>query len=87
MPVTKWNIQVTKPEDIDVGWSVLDIYSINLTKENLQKYDAVVICTDHDNIDYQLLVDNSKLIIDTRNATAVVNSCNNIKLKDNIVYA
>ena len=63
------------------------IYSINLTKENLQKYDAVVICTDHDNIDYQLLVDNSKLIIDTRNATAVVNSCNNIQLKDNIVYA
>jgi len=63
------------------------IYSISLTKENLQKYDAVIICTDHDNIDYQLLVDNSKLIIDTRNATAIVKSHTNGKLKDNIVYA
>ncbi len=63
-----------------------DIYSIDLTKDNLQKYDAVVICTDHDNIDYPLLVTNSKLIIDTRNATSIIKNQNN-SLKDNIVYA
>lgn len=59
------------------------IYSISLTKEILEKYDAVIISTDHDNIDYKLLVDNSKLIIDTRNAT---NGHHN-QLKNNIVYA
>jgi len=36
---------------------------------NLKKYDAALICTDHDNIDYDELVANSQLVIDTRNAT------------------
>ena len=63
------------------------IYSIDCIKENLQKYDAIIICTDHDNIDYQLLVDNSKLIIDTRNATGVIKNLHGSKLRDNIVYA
>jgi UDP-N-acetyl-D-glucosamine dehydrogenase len=63
------------------------IYSIDCIKENLQKYDAIIICTDHDNIDYQLLVDNSKLIIDTRNATRVIKNLHGSKLRDNIVYA
>ena len=61
---------------------LFNIFSISLTIENVQKYDAVIICTDHDNIDYQLLIDNSKLIIDTRNATN--NDCN---IRNNIVYA
>ncbi len=42
--------------------------SVPFTKEQLQKYDAVVICTDHDDVDYDLIVNNSKLVIDTRNA-------------------
>ena len=42
--------------------------SITLTKEQLQVYDAVVICTDHDDVNYQFIVENSKLVIDTRNA-------------------
>ncbi len=62
--------------------SLLNVFSINLTIDNVLKYDAVIICTDHDNIDYQLLIDNSKLIIDTRNATN--NDCNK---RSNIVYA
>jgi len=36
----------------------------------LGKADAVVIVTDHSNIDYQQIVDDSVLVIDTRNATA-----------------
>jgi len=32
-------------------------------------YDAALICTDHDAIDYQHLVSSSKLVVDTRNAT------------------
>lgn len=43
------------------------ISSIKLTKENLKKYDAVIVSTDHDEVDYKLIADNSGLIIDTRN--------------------
>jgi len=43
--------------------------SIAWTKESLNSYDAVLICTDHDTIDYDFLLANSKLVVDTRNAT------------------
>jgi len=41
-----------------------------LTKEEVQKADAVVIVTDHRNVDYQFLMDNATLIIDSRNVTS-----------------
>ncbi len=41
--------------------------SVPLTAEELKKYDAVLISTDHDSVDYGLLVKNSKLVVDTRN--------------------
>ena len=37
--------------------------------ETLHVYDATLIVTDHDGVDYATLVEHSKLIIDTRNAT------------------
>lgn len=40
-----------------------------LTKSLLQNVDAVVIVTDHSNIDYEWLVKNAPLVIDTRNVT------------------
>jgi UDP-N-acetyl-D-glucosamine dehydrogenase len=43
--------------------------SIALTAETVRGYDAVVIVTDHDDIDYALLRD-ANLIVDTRNACA-----------------
>ena len=36
----------------------------------LQQADCVVIITDHDSFDWQHVVDNSRLIVDTRNATS-----------------
>ena len=42
--------------------------SVKPTKENLKKYDLVVLSTDHSNFDYESIAKNSKLIIDTRNA-------------------
>ena len=33
-------------------------------------YDAVLIATDHDGIDYSALVEHAKVVIDTRNACA-----------------
>ena len=40
---------------------------INLENQKLNSYDACVIITDHSNIDYEMIYDNSQLIIDTRN--------------------
>jgi UDP-N-acetyl-D-glucosamine dehydrogenase len=45
------------------------LHSISLTQENLQAADCVVIVTPHSAIDWDLVIENSKLIIDTRNAT------------------
>ena len=44
--------------------------SVALNREVISEYDAVLITTDHDSIDYQLLVKSAKLVVDTRNACA-----------------
>jgi UDP-N-acetyl-D-glucosamine dehydrogenase len=36
---------------------------------NLAQYDCVVIVTDHSDYDYQRIVQESQLVVDTRNAT------------------
>lgn len=41
---------------------------IRLSRDSIAAYDAVVIVTDHDDVDYGLLANHSRLIIDTRNA-------------------
>ena len=40
--------------------------SIKLSKKNLNKYSAAVLLTDHDNLNYEIIAKNSKLIFDTR---------------------
>jgi UDP-N-acetyl-D-glucosamine dehydrogenase len=47
-------------------------YGVALTAEELHAADAVVIVTDHSPsaVDYQLVVDESKIVVDTRNVTA-----------------
>jgi UDP-N-acetyl-D-glucosamine dehydrogenase len=39
-----------------------------LTPETISQADAVLISTNHDGLDYQMMADNATLIIDTRNA-------------------
>ena len=46
--------------------------SIEFTPANIRSYEAVLISTDHDNVNYDDLVTNAKLVIDTRNATKSV---------------
>jgi len=41
--------------------------SVPLTKSNLQKYDCVVIATDHSEYDGDFIARNSNLVVDTRN--------------------
>jgi len=43
--------------------------SIPLTPEALGKYDCVLIATDHTSYDCEMIVDKSRLVVDTRNAT------------------
>jgi UDP-N-acetyl-D-glucosamine dehydrogenase len=43
---------------------------VALTEETLGGVDAVVIVTDHDNVDCDLVVEHAPLVVDTRNATA-----------------
>jgi UDP-N-acetyl-D-glucosamine dehydrogenase len=38
--------------------------------EQISQYDCVVILTDHSGYDYQRIVDEAQLVVDTRNATS-----------------
>jgi UDP-N-acetyl-D-glucosamine dehydrogenase len=52
-------------------------YDLNMTNtplDNLGQYDAVLIVTDHSAYDYKAIVEQSQLVIDTRNATKGIDS-------------
>jgi UDP-N-acetyl-D-glucosamine dehydrogenase len=44
--------------------------SVPLDHEVLERADAVVIVTDHSGVNYQLVADHARLVVDTRNATS-----------------
>ncbi len=43
--------------------------SVELTPKRIAAYDCVLIATDHTSYDYEAIVKNAKLVVDTRNAT------------------
>src|SRR5229473_2803197 len=47
--------------------------------ENLGQYDCVLIVTDHSDYDYQRIVKESKVVVDTRNATKGIKSVNVVR--------
>ncbi len=52
-------------------------YDLNMTNtplEHLEQYDVVMIVTDHSDYDYQRIVQESQLVVDTRNATKGIQS-------------
>ena len=52
-------------------------YELNMTNtplDNLGQYAAVVIVTDHSDYDYKAIVEQSQLVVDTRNATKGISS-------------
>ncbi len=52
-------------------------YDLNMTNtplDNLGQYDAVIIVTDHSDYDYKAIVEQSQLVVDTRNATKGIQS-------------
>jgi UDP-N-acetyl-D-glucosamine dehydrogenase len=50
------------------------IRGVKWRPEAFKRYDAVLICTDHDAVDYAAAVRGARLVIDTRNATRGVKS-------------
>ncbi len=51
------------------GGITFALTSLDMTDEQLKAADCVLILTDHSVIDYERVVQNAKLVIDTRNAT------------------
>lgn len=47
-----------------------ELASINWTPKALAKYDAALIAADHDEVDYEALVESVPLVVDTRNVCA-----------------
>lgn len=54
------------------GGSTMHLESEELSDQNLQNADCVLILTDHSAVDYQRVVDQAKVVVDTRNATKEV---------------
>jgi len=42
--------------------------SVELTKDNIARYDLILLSTNHDDYDYEFIHSNAQLILDTRNA-------------------
>lgn len=52
---------------------------VSVSKKNIADYDCVLIATNHADYDYKWLVENSSLVVDTRNATDGMRSPNIVK--------
>ena len=62
------NVEYYDPFIPSLSFNDVKLKSIKeLDKKNINKFDACAVLTDHSEIDYKLLADNSNLIIDTRN--------------------
>ncbi len=57
----------------------LKMRSTPITEDRLKKYDCVLIATDHSCYDYKKIVECSRLVVDTRNATAGLKKENIVK--------
>jgi len=63
------NIYYNDPFVPEIQLNGLKFKSIELTEKTLQNSDIVIITTDHSSYDFEFVVKNSNVIIDTRNAT------------------
>jgi UDP-N-acetyl-D-glucosamine dehydrogenase len=51
-----------------------DLNMVSTPLEQIEDFDATVIVTDHSSYDYRAIVEKSKLVVDTRNATKGIQS-------------
>jgi len=58
------------PKTVPVRKHDLGMSSVELTPENLERFDAVVVVTNHRAFDYASVAQHARLVVDTRNAMA-----------------
>jgi len=56
-----WTIKLPKMRKYDI-----DMDSVDISAEQIAKYDLVLLATDHDDFDYDLIQKNALVIVDTR---------------------
>ncbi|MFA6142150.1 MAG: nucleotide sugar dehydrogenase [Candidatus Omnitrophota bacterium] len=56
----------------------INLKSLKFNKNAFKDSDCVVIVTDHSNVDYKFIAENSKLVVDTRNVLKGVKNISNI---------
>jgi UDP-N-acetyl-D-glucosamine dehydrogenase len=54
------------PNAMSLGRHEIDMQSIKLDQNSIKNYDVLVLVTNHDAFDYELILNNANLIIDTR---------------------
>lgn len=72
-------MELLRDQDVDIYYSdphvdkfppmrdhEYDLKSVSLTKDNIKDFDALILSTNHDKFDYELIKNNAQLIIDTR---------------------
>ncbi len=65
-------VSYNDPFVAEIEWNGDKLKSRKLTESALKEADLVVIITDHTSYDYQWIVDNARVVFDTRNATKSV---------------
>jgi UDP-N-acetyl-D-glucosamine dehydrogenase len=63
-------VPVVRPTREHAHWT--GTRSVNWDQQTLESYDATIIATNHQNVNYQELADWSPCIVDTRNAMALI---------------
>jgi UDP-N-acetyl-D-glucosamine dehydrogenase len=56
-----------------------DLNMVSTPLGEIESFDATVIVTDHSSYDYRAIVEKSKLVVDTRNATKGIESANIVR--------
>jgi UDP-N-acetyl-D-glucosamine dehydrogenase len=63
------------PQIVDDGHTAirnLPMSSVSLTPKTVEDADVVLVVTDHSNVNYQMIVDNARAVVDTRGITRKV---------------
>ncbi|MDQ7799278.1 MAG: nucleotide sugar dehydrogenase [Candidatus Edwardsbacteria bacterium] len=64
--------------ELETGWKKMR--STKLTQQLIKSVDCILITTDHTGYDYNMIVKNAKLVVDTRNATKKIKSGKVVKI-------
>ncbi len=75
------DISYNDPYILRLNFDGISLESVDLSDELLGSVDCTVIVTDHTNYDYCRIIDNTNLLIDTRNATCTITDAKNKVVK------